>query len=93
MAREAFVWDGIEHWTGVDLMTTVALISDRAEAESFMDAYTEVCDDREHAESNIIYICSLIDDGEDTLGLFDLLGRPVPGPRQWFTNSSVGVKS
>lgn len=96
MTREAFTWDGIEHWTGVDLMETVSLLSDEDEATDFMNAYVEAWGgNREHAEHNIIYLCAMIEDGGDQLELFGIdadLSKPI-APMQWWPNSSLGVKS
>ena len=95
--RVPFVWDGIEHWTGGELMETVALISDSDEADAFMAAYVEHTDGPEHAYGNIAYICSIIEDGDEvfeTFQLADYLDK-IPNwqsPRQWFSNSSLGVK-
>lgn len=93
--REPFIWEDVEHWTGGELVETVMLISDTEEAKSFMDAYIEACDDQEHAETNIAYICGMAgEDGREQLELFGI--DPPSGvisPRQWWANSSLGVKS
>lgn len=106
MSRTAFTWDGIEHWTGGDLLETVQMISTDDEASSFMEAYTAVCDDEEHAISNLRYMLEIIatdsdnenamDEARELADLF-MLDLPAPGeviaPRQWWSNSSLGVKS
>lgn len=95
--REPFTWDGIDHWTGPELVETVMLISDKDEADAFMAAYVEHTDGPEHAENNILYICGSM--GEDGMAQLELFGidKPEPGvvisPTQWFSNSSLGVKS
>lgn len=97
MTREPFIWDGIEIWTGAELIETVMLLADKDEADAFMAAYVEHTDGPEHAENNILYICGQFgDDGMEQLELFDI-AVPEPGttisPTQWFSNSSLGVKS
>ncbi len=94
--RVPFIWDDIEHWTGVDLMETVALISDPDEADAFMAAYVEHTEGPEHAYGNIAYMTTLLEDGEEIWETFQLddvqLGN-WQSPRQWFQNSSLGVKA
>lgn len=105
MSRTAFVWDGIEHWTGADLMDTIRLISSDDEAASFMEAYTAACDDEEHAVANLRYMLEIIahdsdnDDSEqDAQELADLFMVDIPAsneviyPRNWWSNSSCGIK-
>ncbi len=96
MQREAFIWDGIEHWHGPDLMDTVALLSSEDEAASFLEAYVEASATEDDAKHNVVYMCKIIEDGAETLELFNLgnFSPPaVPEPRQWWNNSSMGVKT
>jgi hypothetical protein len=106
MARAPFDWDGMEHWTGGDLLDTLLLISSQDEADSFLSAYAEVCDDDDHALYNLRYMAQIIatDDDSDTAEadaklLAGLFGFEMPknnetiSPRQWFAQSSLGVKA
>jgi hypothetical protein len=94
--RKPFVWNEIEHWTGNQLMETVQLV-DEDEAESFMTAYSAMCDDESHAEHNLRYIMSLTD-SETAEALSELFMIEQPRefetiePRQWFAGSSYGLK-
>lgn len=94
MKREAFTWGEMEHWTGADLIETVALITDQDEADSFLEAYTTVCNDEAHATSNIAYMLRIVggEDAQESADLFLVdISRPTP-PLQWFAGSSMGVK-
>lgn len=103
--RKPFVWNEIEHSTGLDLMETIQLISEQDEADSFMEAYAEVCDDEDHAIQNVRYMLEIIGSDDDdpdaektAAELGELFGvEPTqPGevisPMQWWSNSSYGVK-
>lgn len=57
-----FIWDGIEMHNGRDLMDAIMRIWSQDEADEFMQAYAEVCDDDEHALHNIGYIARLVHD-------------------------------
>lgn len=93
------MWSEIEHWTGNELIETLQLVSDEDEASSFMETYTAACDDESHAEHNLRYIFSLIDSDEaERLSELFMVDVPDPDddpiePRQWWANSSMGVKS
>lgn len=95
--RKPFIWNEIEHWTGADLIETVQLI-DEDDAESFMSAYAAVCGDESHAEHNLRWIMTLVD-RETAEALSELFMVELPGedevisPRQWWNESSLGVKS
>lgn len=98
--RQPWVWNEIEHWTGPDLAETIQLVSEQAEADDFIEAYAEACEDDEHALHNIRYILSvMISADEDELQrIADLFGvdPPIKGevisPRQWWKDSSCGIK-
>lgn len=105
MHREPFIWNGIEHWTGADLMETVLLISDEDEAADFMEAYTAACDDEDHAIHNLRYMLDILahdSDNDDArteaeqqaeLFMVELPAKDETlAPRNWWTNSSCGVK-
>lgn len=105
--RAPFVWEeaGIEHWTGGDLMETLLLLGDQDEADSFLEAYAAVCEDDDHALHNIHYLAQIIatDQDSDTakadaemicdfFGLEFPMGHMTLSPRQWFSDSSLGIK-
>lgn len=104
--RVPFSWEeaGIDHWTGGDLMETLLLIGDQDEFDSFLTAYAEVCEDDDHAIHNIKYLAQLISTDSDNENALEegtriaaFLGlEKVPtetlSPRNWFSNSSLGVK-
>ena len=86
-------------------MDTLQLLSEQDEADSFLTAYAEACDDDEHALHNIRYIAQIVltDSDNDTAQedaerICDFFGLKVPSraetisPRQWWSNSSLGVK-
>lgn len=102
--REPWVWNEIEHWTGADLMETLALISEQEEADSFMEAYAELWDDSDDALESLRYWLQLVgydQDGdellEDCKQVAELLGLEMPtreeviSPRQNFGKWSLGV--
>jgi hypothetical protein len=98
MARRApFTWEDVEHWYGRDLMDTLVLISDQDEADSFITAYAEACDDDDHALHNVRYMAQIIG-GEDAERICEFFGLEIPTknetitPRQWFKESSLGTK-
>lgn len=96
MTRAPFTWQDMEHWTGSDLMETVMLLSGKDEADVFFSEYVETCEDVEHAEHNLKYMAQVIggDDGKNVLEMFglEIAKGEVISPRQWFANSSCGVK-
>lgn len=97
--RAPFVWEdaGIEIWTGGDLMDTLLLLDSQDEADSFLSAYAEACDDDDHALHNVRYLAQLIG-GEDAERISGFFGFDLPksgetiSPRQWFKASSLGIK-
>lgn len=105
--RSPFTWMEVEHWTGADLAETLQLLSDQDEADSFLSAYADVCDDDDHALHNIRYLAQYIassaDDEpsaeEDAKRICEFFGLDMPtqsetiSPRQWFKASSLGVKA
>jgi len=102
--RNPFTWQEVEHWTGGDLLETLLLISDQDEADSFLSAYAEACEDDAHALHNIRYLAQLAatytEGGKDEAQrMCDFFGLEVPGeketisPQQWWKNSSLGVKT
>ncbi len=96
MKREPFIWNDMKHWTGAELIETVALIDSRKEGASFMEAYIAACESQKQAEENVLYILgNLGEDGKASLRFFDLKIplTPVPGPQQWWKDSSLGVKT
>lgn len=93
--RNPFAWNEIEHWTGSDLIETIQLL-DESEVESFMSAYSAVCDDESHAEHNIRYMMTLVDsETAEALSELFMIDRPekneVVAPMQWWANSSLGL--
>ena len=104
--RKPFIYEEIEHWTGADLMGTLQLIGSQEEADAFLVAYVEANnDDEEHANSNLRYMLQIIatdDDNENAeeeaeqLAEWFGLDMPAPdeaiSPRQWWLDSSLGVK-
>jgi hypothetical protein len=105
MPRTCFDWQGVEHWTGFDLMETLILLDGQDEADDFMTAYADVCEDDEHALHNVTYLIQMIatDSDSDTAQadaakLVEYFGIDYPGddatisPRQWWKGSSLGVK-
>lgn len=99
MMRRPWVWNEIEHWTGIDLMETLQLLTEQVEADDFIESYAEVCEDDDHAAHNIEYMVGIIgsSDHEEGDRLAELFGvdfstaEPV-SPRQWWANSSLGLK-
>lgn len=92
--RNPFIWNGIKHWTGSDLIETIQLLDD-SDAEDFMAAYSAACDDESHAEHNLRYIMALVDrETAEALSELFMVDEPrgVVEPRQWWANSSLGVK-
>lgn len=57
-----FIWQEIEMHNGRDLMEAIMRIWTQDDADDFMSAYAEVCDDDEHALHNIGYIARLVHD-------------------------------
>ena len=95
--RKPFDFNGVELWTGADLIECVQLL-DEDEAEPFLTAYAAVCDDESHAEHNLRYIMTLTDrETAEALSELFMVECPAPdevvSPRQWFSESSLGVKS
>src|SRR5687767_7214120 len=97
--RSPFVWQGAEHWHTRDLLETLQLIDAEEDAADFIETYTAVCDDEDHALHNVRYLVSLVpsEDRERLAELF-MVDLPEPDadplmPRQWFAGSSLGVKS
>lgn len=95
MRRQPWVWQGIEIWHSAQFEEVLALVETEEEAGDFLAAYTEVCDDEDHAIHNVEYFLNLID--KEIAGpvaeLFMVeLGRTL-SPRQLFANSSLGVKA
>jgi hypothetical protein len=103
--RAPFDWEDVEHWTGADLMETLLLLGTQDEAESFLSAYVDVCDSIDHALHNVKYLAQMIltDSDSDTaeddaLRVCVMMGIQIPekdetiSPRQWFSNSSLGIK-
>lgn len=95
MARTAFTWQEMEHWTLPQLRETLYLISEQEEADDFMLKYAEVCEDDDHALHNITYILGLSprDEVEEVCDLFGVEYNAGLSPRQTFAESSLGVKS
>ena len=92
--RNPFIWNEIEMWTGADLIETVQLL-DEDDAEGFMEAYSEACEDAEH---NLRYIMTLTDrETAEALSELFMIECPesdeVVEPRQWWNDSSLGVKA
>lgn len=105
--RVAWEWNGIEHWTGGDLMETLALISEQEEADSFMEAYGELFEDGDDAIECIRYFIQIVgydpddENGElhdECVSVCELLGIDMPdkdeviSPRQTFGSWSLGHK-
>ena len=100
--RNPFTWQEVEHWTGADLMETLQLLTEQSEADDFISAYAEACaDDEDHAEHNVRYMLDVLarnGEKDEAERLAELFGVELPqaseilSPRQWFTNSSLGVK-
>lgn len=97
MARQAWVWQGVEHWTLPDLLETLQLISDEDETEDFMESYTEVCGSEEYAWAMLGYMAELIshqdkDEGERICELFQVERQEVfPQPGHTFGRMSFGI--
>lgn len=95
MPRAPFVWEGIEHWTGVDLTDTLSLISTQDEADSFMVAYGELWENEDEASTSLAYWLLLT---EDAPTVAELLGIELPtkgvviSPRQTWGRTSLGVE-
>lgn len=107
MRRAPFTFQGIDMWTGVDLMETLSLISEQDEADEFMEAYAALFADSDDAIESVRYYLQIVgydpddDDGEilaDYKRVADLLGVDFPSaaevisPQHTFGNSSLGVK-
>jgi hypothetical protein len=105
--REPFVFQGIEMWTGVDLMEALTLISDQDEADDFMVAYADLFDEPEHAIQSVRYYLQIIgydpddEDGEiraEMKRIAEMLDVEFPSaaeviePQHTFGKSSYGVK-
>lgn len=106
MERVPFTWEGVDHWTGADLVETLMLLGDQDEADSFLSAYAEVCEDDDHALHNIRYLVQVISTDsdsdtaeEDGRTICDFFGLKFPAPTEtiaphnWFFMSSLGVKA
>lgn len=101
MPRAPFIWQDCEHWTLLDIISTIQLIESQEDADDFIEAYAAVCVDEDHALHNIGYIVDILmsheedeDDqkeGERLMKLFDVERQIMPV--QVFRNSSLGVKS
>lgn len=107
MARSPFIFQEIEHWSGVDLMDTLSLISDQDTADEFLSAYGDLFDDPDNAIQSIRYFIQIIghdpddEDGsirEEMQRISTMLGVDFPSaaeiipPQHTFGNSSFGVK-
>lgn len=107
MARAPFVFQEIEMWTGLDLMETLALISDQDTADEFLVAYSELFEEDEHAVQSIRYYLQIIGyDPDDETGeirdemkrIAEMLGVDFPSasetiaPQHTFGKSSYGIK-
>ena len=102
MQRAPFIWQDVAHWTGGDLMETLLLLGDQEEADDFLMAYADVCEDDDHALSNVAYICEIIATDSDSESAeedanrirmwFGIENTEPVSPRQWFKQSSLGVK-
>lgn len=105
MAREAFTWQDIDHWTLGDLMDTLRLIDTQELADDFMEVYADACKDADHALHNVRYMCDIIsrdDDDDDApdeakriADLFDVelpADDEVISPMQAWKGSSLGMK-
>lgn len=58
--RKSWEWNGIEHWTGADLIETLSLISEQDEADSFMLAYGDLWDDVDDAIESLRYFIQIV---------------------------------
>lgn len=107
MAREPFVFQGTECWTGVDLMELLSLISDQDEADEFMVEYSKLFENDEQAIQSVRYYLQIVaydpddDDGEiraEMQRVAKMLDVEFPsaaeiiGPQHTFGSSSFGVK-
>lgn len=97
--RKPWTWNEIDHWTVEDLLETLQLLSEQDEADDFMSAYAEVCHDEDHAEHNLRYLLQLlmrrdidVDEISELLDLDKPTLDEVFISRNWFANSSCGIK-
>lgn len=97
MARQPFQVFGMDCWGTSDLVDVLSLISDEAEAEEFMEAYTAVCGE-DTAVYNLRYLLAQTTiDRDEAERLADVFMVELPGknvvlsPRHTFGSSSYGV--
>lgn len=94
MARVPWIWEQVEHWTMDDLKETLTLIEEQSEADSFTEAYAEVCGE-DIAEANLSYLVHLIalKDAAEGERLQELFGVEPQSSKLYHTFgfSSLGI--
>lgn len=106
MPRSPFMFQEVEHWTGIDLMETLSLISDQDEADAFMVAYSELFTNDDQAIQSVRYFIQILaydpddDDGEirtEMQRIASMLDVDFPShsetiaPQHTFGRSSYGI--